>query len=84
MAATSSSSATVRREALPSMAVTYLRGGMFTPGDADEVEAAQPWWSALLWPFLHYADSYSGVDGGVVRFLFRSSGSEGDGGGCPL
>lgn len=93
MAATSSSSATDRREALPSMAVlcaavvaaplAYLRGGMFSPGGAGEVETARPWWSVLLRTFLHYADSCSGVDGGVVRFLYRSSGSGGAGGGRP-
>jgi len=44
--------------------LAYLRGGMFSPGCASVVEAARPWWSALLRPFLHYADSCSGVDGG--------------------
>jgi len=56
---------------------------MFTPGGVGEVEAAQPWWSALLRPFLHYADSGSGVDGGVVSFLYRSLGSGGAGSVCP-
>ena len=69
VAATSSSSATDRQESLPSMAVlcaavlsaevvaaplAYLRGGMFSPGCAGVVEAARPWWSAFLRPFLHY------------------------------
>ncbi|KAG2641550.1 hypothetical protein PVAP13_2KG246000 [Panicum virgatum] len=63
--------------------LAYLRGGMFSPGCAGVVEAARPWWSALLRPFLHYADSCSGVDGGVVRSLYRSSGSGGAGGGRP-
>ena len=63
--------------------LAYLRGGMFSSGGAGVVEAVWPWWSAFLRPFLHYVDSCSGVDGGVGRSLYRSSGSGGAAGGRP-